>query len=60
MRYKGLDLNLLGVFGVLMQTRSVSAAVKQMSLSQLAMSSALARLREFFDDDILVVHERGN
>lgn len=55
MRFKGLDLNLLGVFDILMQTRSVSAAARQMNLSQPAMSSALSRLRDFFKDDILVV-----
>lgn len=55
MRFKGLDLNLLAVFDVLLQTRSVSAAARQINLSQPAMSAALARLRDYFDDEILVV-----
>ncbi len=55
MRFKGLDLNLLGAFVLLMQERSVSGAARQLNLSQPAMSAALARMREFFQDDILVM-----
>lgn len=54
MRFKGLDLNLLAAFDVLLENRSVSAAARQMNLSQPAMSAALTRLREFFADDLLV------
>lgn len=32
-RFEGLDLNLLSLFEILMQTRSVSAAAQQMDLS---------------------------
>lgn len=53
MRFRGLDLNLLGAFNVLMQERSVSVAAKKLNLSQPATSAALARLREFFGDDLL-------
>lgn len=56
MRFKGLDLNLLVAFDALMDTRSVSRAAEQLNLSQPAMSAALARLREYFGDDILVAH----
>lgn len=55
MRFKGLDLNLLVAFNVLMETRSVSRAAEQLHLSQPAMSSALGRLREYFGDDLLVL-----
>jgi DNA-binding transcriptional LysR family regulator len=55
MRFRGLDLNLLSALDVLIQERSVSAAARKLNLSQPAMSAALARLREFFGDDILVV-----
>jgi LysR family transcriptional regulator, nod-box dependent transcriptional activator len=55
LRFKGLDLNLLGAFDALLETRSVSHAARQMNLSQPAMSAALMRLREFFDDELLVV-----
>jgi len=54
MRFKGLDLNLLIAFEVLLETRSVSRAAERMNLSQAAMSSALGRLREYFGDEILV------
>lgn len=54
MRFKGLDLNLLVAFDVLMATRSVSRSAEQLHLSQPAMSSALGRLRDYFGDDLLV------
>ncbi|HEU0067002.1 MAG TPA: LysR family transcriptional regulator [Sphingomonas sp.] len=56
MKFKGLDLNLLGVFAILLETRSVSRSAEQLNLSQPAISSALRRLRDYFGDDILVVH----
>lgn len=56
MRFRGLDLNLLAVFDGLMQSRSVSATARQMNLSQPAMSAALARLRDYFGDPLLVSH----
>lgn len=55
MRYKGLDLNLLSALDILLELRNVSRASERMSLSQSALSAALARLREYFDDDLLVV-----
>jgi LysR family transcriptional regulator, nod-box dependent transcriptional activator len=55
LRFKGLDLNLLGAFDALLETRSVSRAARQMNLSQPAMSAALMRLRDFFGDELLVV-----
>jgi len=55
MRFKGLDLNLLVAFDVLMDTRSVSRAAERVNLSQPAMSAALGRLREYFGDDLLVL-----
>lgn len=56
MRFKGLDLNLLVAFNVLMDTRSVSRAAEQLNLSQPAMSAALGRLRDYFGDELLVLH----
>ncbi len=55
MRFKGLDLNLLVAFDALMSTRSVSKAADRLNLSQPAMSAALARLRDYFGDEILVL-----
>jgi len=56
MRFRGLDMNLLVAFDTLMSQRSVSAAAREMNLSQPAMSAALGRLRDFFRDDILVAN----
>jgi LysR family nod box-dependent transcriptional activator len=56
MRFKGLDLNLLVVFDVLLEVRSVSKAAERLNLSQPAASAALARLRTYFGDEILVLH----
>lgn len=53
MRFKGLDLNLLVAFDALMATRSVSRSAERLNLSQPAMSAALARLREYFGDELL-------
>lgn len=58
MRFQGLDLNLLVAFDVLMEERSVRRAAHRLNLSQPATSSALARLRRFFDDPLLVLEGR--
>jgi DNA-binding transcriptional LysR family regulator len=49
-----LDLKLLRCFQVLIAERNVSRAASLLSLSQPAMSHALARLRGLFDDALLV------
>lgn len=54
MRFKGLDLNLLVALDALLTERNVSAAARKVFLSQSAMSGALARLREHFQDELLV------
>lgn len=56
MRFKGLDLNLLVAFDALMETRSVTRAAERLNLSQPATSAALARLRSYFGDELLVAH----
>lgn len=58
MRFRGLDLNLLAAFSMLMRERSVSRAAVRLNLSQPAISAALARLRGHFHDDLLVVEGR--
>ena len=50
----GLDLNLLPVLEALLRLRNVTRAAAEVGLSQPAMSRALARLREIFDDPLLV------
>jgi LysR family transcriptional regulator, nod-box dependent transcriptional activator len=54
MRYKKLDLNLLIALDAMLTDRSVAAASKRLFLSQSATSGALARLREHFEDELLV------
>ena len=55
MRFNKLDLNLLVALDHLLPTlRSVSEAGARMNMTQPAMSNALLRLREYFDDDLLV------
>ena len=56
MRLKGLDLNLLVALDALLEERSVSRAAKRLHLSQPAASAALSRLRDYFKDDLLVLH----
>lgn len=55
MRFNGLDLNLLLALQVLLEERNVTRAARRLNISQPAMSAALARLRDYFQDDILVV-----
>ncbi len=47
-----LDLNLLRVFVVLMEERSVTRAADRLNRTQSAVSHSLAKLRAFFNDDI--------
>lgn len=54
MRFKGLDLNLLATLAVLLEERSVSRTAMRLHLSQPAISAALARLRSYFGDPLLV------
>ncbi|MGI3165373.1 LysR family transcriptional regulator [Pseudooceanicola sp. 200-1SW] len=54
MRFRGLDLNLLVTLDRLLTERNVSRAAEKLCLSQSATSGALARLREYFDDELLV------
>ncbi len=54
MRFKGLDLNLLVALDALLTERNVSAAARRVFISQPAMSSALSRLRDHFQDELLI------
>lgn len=54
MNFRQLDLNLLRVLAALYRHRSVTEAGKALSLSQPATSNALARLRQFFADELFV------
>jgi DNA-binding transcriptional LysR family regulator len=54
MNLSGVDLNLLLAFDALMTHRSVTAAGAAVGLTQPAMSNALARLRNLFNDPLFI------
>ena len=54
MRLHELDLNLLVALDALLTERNITEAGKRVALTQSAMSGALARLREYFGDELLV------
>lgn len=59
MKLHQLDLNLLLAFDALMTLGSVTRAADSLFISQPAMSHALARLRTFFGDPLLVRTPQG-
>src|SRR5215471_17050054 len=54
MRYRRLDLNLLLALDVLLAERSVTRAAAKLNVTQPAMSGSLARLRDYFEDALIV------
>ena len=54
MRFNRLDLNLLVALDALLTERSITKASERLNLSPSATSNALARLRDYFDDELLV------
>lgn len=54
MNIRNVDLNLLVYLNVLIDEKSVSKAANKLALTQPAMSNALKRLRDLFDDPLLV------
>jgi len=54
MRYRRLDLNLLLALDVLLAERSVTRAAAKLCITQPAMSGSLARLRDYFEDTLVV------
>ena len=54
MHFNQLDLNLLVALDALLDEKSITRAGHRINLSQSAMSGCLARLREFFNDELLV------
>jgi DNA-binding transcriptional LysR family regulator len=53
MRFNRLDLNLLLALDALLEEQNITRAATRVNVSQSAMSGMLARLREFFEDDLL-------
>ncbi len=56
---RGVDLNLLVILDALLRERSVTRAAKRLSMTQPAVSHALGRLRDLFDDALLARKGRG-
>ncbi|HEX5392760.1 MAG TPA: LysR family transcriptional regulator [Rhodocyclaceae bacterium] len=54
MHFNRLDLNLLVALDTLLEELNITRAGERLSLSQSAMSGALARLRDYFQDELLV------
>jgi DNA-binding transcriptional LysR family regulator len=54
-----VDLNLLVIFAVVAEERSITAAASRLLLSQPAVSRVLQRVRKAFQDDLLVRSPRG-
>lgn len=54
-----LDLNLLATLEVLLVERNVTRAAARLNLSQPAVSAQLARLRDLFQDPLLIPAQRG-
>ncbi|MBT4519786.1 MAG: LysR family transcriptional regulator [Halieaceae bacterium] len=59
MKLNRIDLNLLVYLDALLRERNVTQAANQLNLSQPAMSNGLRRLRELFDDPLLVRTSEG-
>ncbi|WP_282355735.1 LysR family transcriptional regulator [Pontibacterium granulatum] len=56
---RSVDLNLLVVLQVLLQEKHVSRTAERLAMSQPAVSRALQRLRDMFDDQLLVRTRNG-
>jgi hypothetical protein len=54
MRLNRFDLNLLIALDALLHEKNVTRAAERVFISQPAMSAALQKLREYFDDPLLV------
>lgn len=54
-----MDLNLLVTLEALLAERNVTRAARRLHLSQPAVSAQLSRLRELFDDALLIPAQRG-
>jgi len=58
MRFEGLDLNLLVALDAILEEGSVIRAGQRLHLSQPAMSAAIGRLRQYFNDEIFTISQR--
>ncbi|KKB61085.1 LysR family transcriptional regulator [Robbsia andropogonis] len=54
MRFNRLDLNLLVTLDALLGERRITRAAERLNLSQSAISGMLAKLRDYFEDELLI------
>ncbi len=54
MRFNKLDLNLLVALDALLAEKNITRAARRINLSQSATSGVLARLRDYFGDELLI------
>ncbi|NYT67085.1 LysR family transcriptional regulator [Pusillimonas noertemannii] len=54
MRYQRIDLNLLVALDILLAERNVTRAAERLHITQSAASGVLSRLRDYFEDPLLV------
>nr|WP_086939768.1 transcriptional regulator LeuO [Thaumasiovibrio occultus] len=54
-----VDLNLLTVFDAVMQERNITRAASHLGMSQPAVSNAVSRLKNTFNDELFIRHGRG-
>ncbi len=54
MRFNGLDMNLLVALDAMLMEQNISKAAAKMHMTQSAMSNALGRLRDYFEDELLI------
>ena len=59
MNLRSIDLNLLVIFDALMAEQSIAGAGRKVGLTPSAMSHALRRLRQTFNDELLERTGRG-
>lgn len=56
---RGVDLNLLTVFDVVMRVQNITRAAEVLGMSQPAVSNAVARLKVMFNDELFIRYGRG-
>src|SRR5688572_21083706 len=59
MKLSGIDANLLAALDALLREKSVTRAARRLGVGQPALSHSLARLRDHFKDELLVLKGRN-
>ncbi|MGL5336198.1 MAG: transcriptional regulator LeuO [Enterovibrio sp.] len=56
---RSVDLNLITVFDAVMQEQNITRAAQNLGMSQPAVSNAVSRLKQMFNDELFVRNGRG-